>query len=193
MSVIRAFIAINISPEIQHGLEQVSSQLKQDLAGAAVRWVPVPNIHLTLFFLGDVSIANLDLLIDNLHAEAIGHNPFEISVGKVGAFPGVQRPRVIWVGVEAPPALRAIQEGIEHRMTKLGYPREERSFSPHLTLGRVSRNITPVDVKKISQVLQASKVGFLGAAQVERIHLYRSDLNPDGAVYTVIHSEQLGI
>lgn len=191
MSVIRAFIAINIPPDIQHGLEQVSSQLKHDLADVSVRWVPVPNIHLTLFFLGDVSIGNVGLLKDNLHAEVSEHISFEISVGRVGAFPGVQRPRVIWVGVEAPVALRSIQEGLEHRMTRLGYPREERSFSPHLTLGRVSRNISPAEVRKISQVLQASKVGFLGTAKVNQIHLYRSDLNPDGAVYTVVHTESL--
>ena len=191
MSVLRAFVAIELPQAIQFRLEQVSTQLKQDLEGISVRWVPVPKIHLTLFFLGDVSVANLQLLKDNLHSEAVIHHPFEISIGKLGAFPSLQRPRVIWVGVEAPTELGVFQTGIENRMTRLGYPREERPFSPHLTLGRVSRNSLPAEVRKISQVLQATRVGFLGVAQVMQVHLFRSDLKTDGAIYTKVHTEFL--
>ncbi len=186
--MLRAFIAVELPAEIQQGLVQVTNQLMQQLAGIPVRWVPVHNIHLTLMFLGDVSEANLQLVKDSLAEEAINHQPFDISIGKVGVFPSLQRPRVIWVGVEAPGELMAVQSGVEHRMTRLGYPREERPFSPHLTLGRVSRNINQLEMRTISQVIQASKVGFMGVAHVNQFHLFRSDLRPDGAVYTKIQS-----
>src|SRR3972149_1035273 len=113
MSVIRAFIAIDLTSEIIQRLEQVSVQLKKRLEGVPVRWVPVDNIHLTLKFLGDVSLANIDMLKNILQTEVEGHHPFEISVGGLGAFPTSRRPRVVWVGVEAPAELAAVQNGVE--------------------------------------------------------------------------------
>lgn len=191
MSVIRAFIAINLTAEIQERLEDITTSFKRQLNDVPVRWVPSGNIHLTLKFLGDVSVANIEILTELLSSEAAGHKPFEISVGGIGAFPHNRRPRVIWVGVEAPADLLLIQNGIESAMARIGYPREERPFSPHLTLGRVSRNANSSDVHQISRVLESSKVGFLGATNVRQISLYRSDLTPKGAVYTEIYSAPL--
>lgn len=191
MSVLRAFIAIEMSPEIRRRLDQVSEELKQRLKDIPVRWVPVENIHLTLKFLGDVSVANLEVLKKILQSEIAGHHPFEMSVGELGAFPSNRRPRVIWVKVEAPAELEAVQRGIETESTRLGYAREERAFSPHLTLGRVSRNASSRDVRRISEVLESYKVGFLGAARVQAVHLFRSDLQPGGAVYTCLFTVPL--
>lgn len=191
MSVIRAFIAIDLSLDIQHRLDDVLQNYKSQLANIPIRWVAATNIHLTLKFLGDVSLSNLNILTDMIQAEISAHHQFDISVGGSGAFPNIHQPRVIWVGVEAPPALNAIQNGIETTTTRLGYTREERAFSPHLTLGRVSRNATSQDVKAISKVLEVTRVGFLGATCVEKVYLYRSDLQPTGAVYTQIFSSSL--
>ncbi len=191
MSVIRAFIAIDLSPEIQQRLDKVLEDFKNQLANIPVRWVAVTNIHLTLKFMGDVSISNLALLTNMLQAEVSTHHQFEISVGSSGAFPNLRQPRVIWVGIEAPQELIAIQNGIEAATARLGYTREDRPFSPHLTLGRVPRNATTQDVKDISKVLETNKVGFLGVTCVEQIHLYRSDLHPTGAVYTQLFSSEL--
>jgi 2'-5' RNA ligase len=193
MSVIRAFIAINLPPDVQECLEQVSAKLKSQIGEKSVRWVSIPNIHLTLKFLGDVSENNLDVLKEIISAEAALQKPMEFSIGRLGAFPKTLRPRVVWVGVEAPPELVAIQRGIESRTAKVGYPKDKREFSPHLTLGRVSRNATPSEVRQIGEVLQASKVGFLGVARVPSIHLFKSDLQPTGAVYTKLFSAPLGI
>ncbi len=192
MAVIRAFIAVELASEITSQLEQVSAGLKQQLQGVAVRWVPVRNIHLTLKFLGDVSTSNLDMLKKILQTEAGGHRPFTIEVSGLGAFPSLQRPRVIWVGVEAPPELSTIQRGIENEMARLGYAREDRPFSPHLTLGRVGRSATPQDVRLISQVLKSSNVGRLGTSPVAAVHLFSSDLRPEGAVYTCLFTARMG-
>jgi len=191
MSVIRAFIAIDLTPEIQHRLDELIISFRLKLTNNPVRWVPATNIHLTLKFLGDVSLANLDLLKKMLRAEVANYKAFEISVGGAGAFPTLHRPRVIWVGVEAPPELGVVQAGVEGMAARLGYTPEERPFSPHLTLGRVSRNTTASDHRAISAVLEKEKVGFLGALCVRSVELYKSDLSPSGAVYTNIFSVPL--
>jgi RNA 2',3'-cyclic 3'-phosphodiesterase len=191
MSVIRAFIAIDLTSEIVQHLEQVSAQLRKRLEGVPVRWVPVDNIHLTLKFLGDVSLANVDILKKILQTEVEGHHAFEISVGGLGAFPSPRRPRVVWVGVEAPAELTAVQSGVENSMARLGYAREERPFSPHLTLGRVSRNAVGRDERMIGEAIEGIKLGFLGVARVSEVHLYKSDLQPNGAVYTRLFTAPL--
>jgi RNA 2',3'-cyclic 3'-phosphodiesterase len=186
MSVIRAFIAIELSPEIYTRLDEVENQLQQRLNAGVIRWVPAHNIHLTLKFLGDVSLANLEVLKKILESEAGKHTTFEISVGELGAFPSARRPRVIWVGVQAPQDLSALQHGIETEMAGLGYAPEDREFSPHLTLGRVSRNASSQELKKIGDVLATNKVGYLGATRVANVNLFRSDLKPGGAVYSIL-------
>jgi RNA 2',3'-cyclic 3'-phosphodiesterase len=191
MSVIRAFIAIDLSPEIHQKLEEVSENYKAQLTNVPVRWVPVTNIHLTLKFLGDVSIYNVKILTDIIQAETSSHRQFVITVGGAGAFPNIRQPRVLWIGTQAPHEMIALQKGIEVATTRLGYVHEERAFSPHLTLSRVSRNATSQDLKDISHALEKTRIGFLGATKVEQIHLYRSDLNPKGAVYTKIFTATL--
>jgi len=192
VSVIRAFIAVDLPQDVQECLEQISTQLKEEIGDIPIRWVPSENIHLTLKFLGDVSLSNLDVLKELLKAEAAVQKPMVISVGRVGAFPKIRSPRVIWVGVEAPEELTALHRGIDTQTTKIGYTPDKRSFSPHLTLGRVPRNASHHDVRKIGDVLKSNKIGFLGVARIRAVHLYRSDLQPSGAVYTKIFTAAFG-
>jgi 2'-5' RNA ligase len=191
MNAVRAFIAIDLSTEIYQKLEKVLQDLKGSMGKAPVRWVPATNIHLTIKFLGDVSMGNLDMLKEIIQTEAKRHLSFELSVGEVGTFPSNRRPRVIWVGVEAPPELEALHRGIETETARLGYAPEDRPFSPHLTLGRVSRNVNPGELRQISETLESYKVGFLGAMRVSAVHLYRSDLQPGGSIYTRLISSSL--
>lgn len=191
MSVIRAFIAIGLLSPIQAKLEEVITGLKGQLGEVPIRWVSGASIHLTLKFLGDVSESNLEIIKKMLQAEASGHPPFEISVGGLGAFPTIARPRVIWVKVDAPQELFSLQRGIENETARLGYDREERAFSPHLTLGRVSRNASPRDIQRIGEILGKISIGSLGMVKVEKVTLYRSDLRPGGAVYTSLFSAPL--
>jgi 2'-5' RNA ligase len=193
MSVFRAFIAVSLSQEIHHNLAQVIDSLKKKMPGSPVRWVQAGNIHLTLKFLGDVSISNQELLTKVLLTEVSRHPSFELSVGELGVFPTMRRPKVIWVGVEAPQELFALQRGLESEMARLGYAPEERPFSPHLTLGRISRNAVPGDFQVMVDALSSCKVGFLGAVRVQTVELYRSDLKPTGAVYTRLFSAALQI
>jgi 2'-5' RNA ligase len=169
----------------------VLGELKKRLPAAPVRWVTPANIHLTIKFLGDVSVGNLDLLTKMLQAEAGRHPAFEVRVGGLGAFPSNRRPRVVWVGVEAPAELAALQRGVEAEMARLGYEPEPRAFSPHLTLGRVIRNAASDDLRRLSEALERNPVGALGSFRVAAVHLFRSDLQPGGAVYTRLFSANL--
>ena len=87
--------------------------------------------------------------------------------------------------------LNNLQRAIETATERLGYTKEERPFSPHLTLGRVSRNATPRDAHLIGEVLETNKVGFLGAAHIDTVHLFKSDLRPTGSVYTKMYTASL--
>jgi 2'-5' RNA ligase len=191
MSVFRAFIAIDLPVEVQERLDQLIDHLRQSLPDASVRWVPAVNIHLTVKFLGDVSEANYEMLTGLLRAEAAKHKRFVVSFGGLGAYPNKRRPRVIWVGVESPEELHSLQRGIEAEVTKLGYASEKRAYSPHLTLGRVSRNARSGDIRRISKVLKEEEVGYLGVARINTVHLYRSDLKSGGAVYSRLFTAEL--
>ena len=191
MSVIRAFIAIDLPTNLQECLGQVSHELKERLHDLPVRWVPPENVHLTLKFLGDVSMKNLEMLTNIISQVVSEYLVFDVSAGGIGAYPKIHRPRVIWVGLEGPPELLAMQRGIEIETTHLGYSREERPFSPHLTLGRVSRNANSREIRRISDVLAEFKVGFLGVLQVNEVHLFKSELKPGGAVYTRVFTATL--
>ncbi len=191
MSLLRAFIAIEIPHSILDAIQKETAGLQRAI-GAAVRWVPCSNLHLTLKFLGDISPANLDLLTQMLAAEAAAHKPFELQVGGLGSFPTPRRPRIIWIGLSAPAALESLQRGIEAASARLGYTEEDRPFSPHLTIGRVKQQASSTELQALRTALEQSRVGDLGTARVEAVHLFKSDLRPAGAVYTRLFSAPLG-
>jgi len=192
MSLLRAFIAVEIPPGIHQAIENQTALIRAALDASLVRWVPSENIHLTLKFLGDVSPANVELLEQMLSVEVSHHRTFEMKFGGLGAFPNPKRPRVIWIGIQAPAGLEALQHGIEAATATLGYPDEQRPFSPHLTIGRVKQNINTAGMQQIRTVLEKAEVGSLGISRVSAVHLFKSDLKPTGAVYTRLFSAPLG-
>jgi len=183
MNDIRAFIAIDLPLSIQRGLDQVIHQLKGPRT-KAVRWVLSKDIHLTLKFLGNVQPGNLEALKDVLIAEANSFYEFEFQVGEFGVFPNLRKPRVIWVGIQSPQNLHDLQKAIDLSTQPLGYPGEDRPFSPHLTLGRVSQNASFQEIRDVSETLFSFQLGTLGVVKADAITLFRSELFPIGAVYT---------
>ena len=191
MPVYRVFIAIELPADIQRLLENISRDLQDKLRSCPIKWVPINSIHITIKFLGDVSASNLKVLTGILASEASRHHPFTMNSGGLGAFPNLRRPRVIWVGMQAPDNLNALQKGVETGMNELGYPPEDRQFSPHLTLARISNNATPEMVNQIGSTLVVSHVESLGSFSLTSIHVFRSELKPTGAVYTRLFSAPL--
>lgn len=189
--VFRSFIAVDIPAGVQEALGQVEDQLRERLPETPIRWVEPEKIHLTLKFLGDVSRENLDMVKKILSSEVAKRQAMEIGIGGIGAFPKMRHPRVVWVGVEAPEELHALRRGIEDGVARLGYDYDKYDFTPHLTLGRVSRKASSREVRNVGKVLHDFQVGFIGVTRVDEVHIYRSDLQPEGAVYTRLFTASL--
>ena len=183
MDVIRAFLAIELNLEIRLQLGQLIQKFKS-LRIDTVRWVAVENIHLTLKFLGVVNLTDLDKLSKILLSRSAEFSPFSFQVSGMGAFPNNRKPRVVWVGLQAPAALQELQGAIEDAATQIGIPAEERRFSPHLTLGRVRNDAPPADLQTLSSALTSMQASDLGSMTAASFTLFRSDLRPQGALYT---------
>lgn len=192
MSLLRAFIAIEIPPEIHSAIQKRTAALRSTLDASLVRWVPAGNVHLTLKFLGEVSPPNVELLARALEAEAAGGTPFELRLEGLGCFPSARRPRVVWIGVQAPAELERLQRGVEAAAARLGYPPEPRAFSPHLTIGRVRDHLSGGDLQAVRTALEGATVEALGTARIDALTLFKSDLRPAGAVYTRLCRAPLG-
>jgi 2'-5' RNA ligase len=193
MSLNRTFIAIEIPSQILTAITNETTQLRAALGPSLVRWIPPKNMHLTLKFLGDVSQANVELLAQMLGLEARQQEPFEIRVEGFGAFPNARRPRVIWIGIQAPDDLEVLQRGIETATARLGYPAENRPFSPHLTIGRVKQNVHGEEMHFLRAAIESTSIGQLGIARIASLDLFKSELKSTGAVYTKLFSAPLGI
>jgi 2'-5' RNA ligase len=191
MSMLRTFIAIELPGDLQIEISQIIGRLQNKAGKSGVRWVSAENIHLTLKFLGDVSSSAITDIQELLKLEAAHHHPFTATIGGVGAFPNQKRPRIIWLGVNSPPELASLQHGIESALAKLGYLLDERPFSPHLTLGRVRENASTTELAALASALKDIQIGILGKVTVDNIHLFKSDLQPGGSVYTRLCSAQL--
>ena len=191
MGLLRAFVAVEIHPEIHSAMDSELAPLREMLNSSLVRWTPTAKIHLTLKFLGDISQKNLEMLTQILKPEVGKHEPFEMEIKGLGSFPNARQPRVIWIGIQAPSGLLSLQRGIEAAATTLGYPGDKRLFSPHLTIGRVKKNVNSAQVQKIREALDQTKLGVLGTAHVTEVHLFKSDLKPSGSVYTKLFSVPL--
>jgi RNA 2',3'-cyclic 3'-phosphodiesterase len=188
LMTVRVFVAMEIPSSLQQAILKQAARLYQSLGQDLVRWIPVENIHLTLKFLGDVPTNHLDFLKQSLTQVAASSPAFDLQLDGLGAFPNLKQPRVLWIGVQAGSQLQGIQQNIESGMNRLGYEKEERSFSPHLTLGRVRPAISPSDTVKIRDALQVIQLGRIGSARVNSVHLFKSDLSPAGSQHTKLFS-----
>ena len=185
MKQIRTFVAIELDETISAALTDLQEQLKADVPRGSVRWVRPEGIHLTLKFLGDVSVARIEELEQALTQACTPCPVFSFSVGGLGCFPNPRRPRVIWVGVqEGGGTLKRLQEAVEHGMEKLGFAPEGRRFDAHLTVGRTQQRASSGDVRLLGQLVSETEVGRLGQMEVQAVSLIKSDLRPSGAVYT---------
>jgi 2'-5' RNA ligase len=189
----RLFIAIELPQSVITRLSELQADLKRETPPDTVRWVNPTGIHLTLKFLGDTPVTQRAVIEAALAQAASGHAPFMLAAGGLGCFPNCRRPRVVWAGIrESLDALAALQWAVEQFVAPLGYPTEDRPFSPHLTLGRIQRDARPGDVQKLGERVVGTPSTEPERWQVERITLIRSELKPAGAVYTPLFHAALG-
>lgn len=176
----RSFIAIDLEPDVKRTVQDLIQKLKRK--DADVRWVSLQGMHLTLKFLGEVGADSMPAIETVLKLAASGHSGFPLSLHGTGAFPGSQNPRVLWVGITEEPELMRLQEDIDQGLEMEGYPREQRAFHPHLTLGRVK---SPSRIREV--ILELEKYGgaSFGEMTVRKVALFESILGPQGAEYRV--------
>ena len=182
----RTFIAIELPQKIIGTLSALQNQLKNTQAD--VKWVAPENIHLTLKFLGEVDEKKIEKIIQALEETAKDSQPFSIRLCALGAFPKINFPRVIWVGIDAgDEETKNIAFVLEEKLQKLGIPKEKRPFSSHITIGRVRSGINREKLVKELDILQGKgllqeNLEFLAT----KITLFKSTLTPKGPIYEIL-------
>jgi RNA 2',3'-cyclic 3'-phosphodiesterase len=179
----RTFIAVDIGDGIRNnaiGLQELLAK-----TGAEVKWVTPESLHITLLFLGEVDDRELHTVCRAVREIAAGEPPFPLRVSGVGAFPTPRRPKIAWAGiVDGAEELRRLHGKLEPKMLDLGYYRkEEREFTPHLTLGRVKGE---ADGLKLAPELTKRLAWDGGRTVVDEVLVFSSELEKDGPIYTVL-------
>ena len=183
----RTFIAIALAQEIQDYLAGIQEQLKK--CRADVKWVQPENIHLTLKFLGERDEKKIEKIKEVIEETAREKVCFSVRLCNIGAFPKVESPRVIWVGIdEGERETKEIAYELEEKIAKIGIPKEEKPFSSHITIARLrspsNRENLVQELKKLPKI-QNKKF------PVTKITLYKSTLTPKGPIYEALKEANL--
>jgi RNA 2',3'-cyclic 3'-phosphodiesterase len=176
-NTVRLFIALLLPNAIKKDLEAIVSDLKPRVSG--VRWVAAKNMHLTLKFMGETQEEKVGPISQLLEKVASGRKPLTVTLDRIGGFPNLKTPRVVWVGLNGvEPA--AEMAGLLNRLLKpLGFEPEKRPFSAHLTLGRIK---LPIDASPLATYAEQLKLPT-GSVILDRIALVKSTLTPGGPIY----------
>ena len=178
----RTFIAIDLDAALKDRVALLVQKLSR--GNPNVKWIERDGMHLTLKFLGEIDETQAEAVKETLRTVAARHHPFELGLKGTGTFPpGSRNPRVLWAGFEPREELSALQADIEEELARKGFPKEERPFRAHLTLGRVR---TSRDIQKTVRELEGwaeFEFGYMGAKTVT---FFESALTPDGARYTAL-------
>ena len=177
MSAIRTFIAVEITQGIRSHIERWIRSLQPKIRG--VKWVEPHNLHVTLKFLGDVAAGDLPEITDAVTQAAALVDPFELEFFGSGAFPNAKAPRTLWIGCrDGADHLSRLAVTIDVTLSQLGFPKESRQFSPHLTIGRAKQQITD-----LTTLLAARQSESFGKCRVTEVVLFSSNLTPSGPIY----------
>jgi RNA 2',3'-cyclic 3'-phosphodiesterase len=184
----RLFVAVEIAPEIRDRLTGLVAQLRPSLASAS--WVRPEGLHITLKFLGNVPDEKLGAIKSALHS--VKAAPFLLAITNVGVFPNPRSPRVLWAGIESGPELAALARKVEDALNPLGFEREKRAFSPHVTLARFKNGKAKPKLDAVlSAMPEAGRALAFGTMAAAQFHLYESKLSPQGARYSKLASFEL--
>jgi RNA 2',3'-cyclic 3'-phosphodiesterase len=184
MSTLRTFVAVEVTPEVQSSALRLIERLR--IAPVKVTWTKAANLHFTLKFLGDVR-AEQTAAICRAVQEAVGpFSPFELVAAGVGAFPSASRPRTLWLGAsEGAEPMELLFQAVERTLEPLGFPKEHRRFTSHLTLGRV-REGSPTGFQALAELLKKHATFDAGAMSVSQATVFSSTLGREGPTYDIL-------
>ena len=184
MPVVRTFVAIKLHGSLHNTLSEVVEKFAS--SKASVKWVAPENTHVTLKFLGGVEESRLPEVYAACEKAAAGSKPIDLEMKAVGCFPSMKRPRVVWLGIEkGAEEVKRLQQKIENELGRIGFPREEREFTAHLTIGRVKGK---QGISNLCRLLEAERNIFIGSMQAETISVMKSETLPSGPVYTELRA-----
>jgi 2'-5' RNA ligase len=182
----RAFIAIKLPANIQDSLEKIQNQLKSALP--KVNWVKPTNLHLSLKFLGDISLEQLTFTQQAISRISKTISPFEIKLETLGVFPDCRQARIIWLGTgQIPPELKQLVDQLENALIKTGIPQEQHAFQTHITLARIKGPLRPADLEKWFDKIKTDLLNANLSFTVSGITLFQSVLGPGGSTYSIIN------
>jgi 2'-5' RNA ligase len=185
----RLFIAIDISEEARVAASAYINRLKNEWPGYRISWTKPENLHLTLKFLGDVEEKRIVEIANAIGKAAIGASNFQLEASGTGVFPSARKPKVLWLGFkEESGNLESLAERLEEKCEEIGFPKDERKFSPHLTIVRVR---DPRSARLLADLHVKNEFGSV-RFNVNRVVLYESKLDPNGSIYTPLSSAPLG-
>jgi 2'-5' RNA ligase len=178
----RLFVALEIPSTVRETLAALLKSLRA--VSPETRWVRPENLHVTLKFIGEVPETKLAALRTGLR-QVRSDQPVTLDFQGLGFFPNEKRPRVFWAGIGASPNLKTLAADIEKAAETFGIPRDERPFSPHLTLARFA---PPRLAENLRAAIQENAGRDFGSLRASQFHLIESKLKPSGAEYTTVES-----
>ena len=183
----RTFVAVKLDPNIKENLIGIVRYFKEISSG--VKWVRPEAMHVTLKFLGNIEEQKADRITTVMDRISRNHGSFQMACIGVGTFPQQSRnPKVIWAGLSEYEPLKTIQSELEAELEKIGFPKERRSFHPHMTLGRIKKS---PGLHMLLPEIEKVKQKDFGITKVDQITLFKSTLTPSGAVYDILHESGL--
>ena len=187
MPGIRAFIALPAQSNIQQALAEI--QTKLIATRTDVKWESQDKFHITLVFLGNVERSKLELLSATLATSVQQFPSFTITYESIGAFPNREKPRVVWIGTRSSQTVLDLQAKAGRVCAEFGFPKEDRVFHPHITLGRVKETRNIVRLTEAIKTITFEPIEML----CSEIVLMQSELHPSGSMYTILKSLPLHI
>jgi 2'-5' RNA ligase len=178
----RLFVAVDIPDDVRAAIAAVVAKLRRTCEAA--RWVRLEGAHVTLKFIGEVPAEKTEAIKAAL-ATVRFPSAIKIFFRGIGFFPNERRPRVLWAGVVVGPELRTLAAAVENSLEPLDFAREQREFSPHVTLARFT---SPEKIESLRAAIAAAGQLEFGSVVANEFHLYQSILKPGGAEYTRLAS-----